>query len=90
MALRIYVGTRWRQMHIVAVLADRKEHTIRDMVLSPMLTASFVGEVTSTREALAPLIWAGYVDIVGRMKPTAKNGPLFIYRLADRTGERSG
>jgi hypothetical protein len=80
--MMIRIGPRVRQLHAVAVLADRQEHTIRDLTLTPMFGSTLVSNATSTRDAIQPLIDAGYVRIVRRTPRTGGQGSMIIYQLA--------
>lgn len=70
-----------RVLHAVAVLADRRPHTVRELAIPTILVGAYVHRLQATREALAPLVEAGVIHIVGRGVPSNGRGP-FLYQLA--------
>jgi hypothetical protein len=75
--LRTHIGPRLRLLYAIAVLADRREHTIRELGVSPQFLPGIVSEATVTRQALEPAIAAGLVIITRR-----NAGVLYMYQLA--------
>ena len=90
MSFYVHIDRQIRMLHIVAVLADRKDHTIYELTIVPTLTSTWVSNMSTTRTYMHELIAAGYVVVSGRMAKgtveTGQTGARYLYRLADRTG----